>query len=290
MQTIGISAKITAPRALEFATRVAADLRKRGKDVCFDEATSGAIGDHAACVTKAGLGRASDLLITFGGDGTLLSIARHAPSNVPILGVNMGTLGFLTEIRVEEFPSVLERVLAGDYLVEPRVTFDVSVNGKNRDASVRYRVLNDATINKSALARIIEMKVNVAGLFVSTFRADGLIVATPTGSTAYNLSAGGPIIYPTMGAVVITPICPHMLTNRPIVLPDELDIEIGLVASGPDADRGEIYLTLDGQEGLPITHEDRVCVKKSSESVLLVQSPDKNYFDVLRNKLKWGEA
>src|SRR6202043_3613730 len=133
---------------------------------------------------------------------------------------NMGTLGFPTEVRAEVFPAVLEQVLDGDYSTSDRVAFDVSVDGRS------FRVLNDATINKSALARIVDIKVTVSGLFVSTFRADGLIVATPTGSTAYNLSAGGPIVYPTMGAIVITPICPHMLTNRPIVLPDTLDIEI----------------------------------------------------------------
>ena len=146
-------------------------------------------------------------------------------------------------------------------------------------------MLNDATINKSALARIVDMKVTVSGMFVSTFRADGLIVSTPTGSTAYNLSAGGPIVYPTMGAMIITPICPHMLTNRPIVLPDNLEIDIGIATPGQ-----EIFLTLDGQEGLPITERDRVRVRKSDQSVTLVQSPDKNYFDVLRNKLKWGES
>jgi NAD+ kinase len=146
-------------------------------------------------------------------------------------------------------------------------------------------VLNDAAINRSALSRIVEMRVEVAGLFVSNFRADGLIVATPTGSTAYNLSAGGPIIYPTMGAIVITPICPHMLTNRPIVLPDEMDIEIATVTPNP-----EIFLTLDGQEGMPLGQEDRVCVRKSDATIMLVQSPNKNYFDVLRTKLKWGEA
>lgn len=198
----------------------------------------------------------------------------------------MGTLGFLTEIKLEEFPSVLEQVLEGGYEVEPRVTFDVSVIGPKRDHQ-HYRVLNDATINKTALARIIEMKVTVAGMYVSSFRADGLIVSTPTGSTAYNLSAGGPIIYPTMHAVVLTPICPHMLTHRPIVLPDELDIEISLVAPGADQ---ETFLTLDGQEGFAIAHDDRVCVKKSDQRVLLVQSPNKDYFDVLRTKLKWGEA
>ncbi|HUP60843.1 MAG TPA: NAD(+)/NADH kinase [Thermoanaerobaculia bacterium] len=285
MRTIGIAAKSTPP-ALAYAERVAADLRARGLSVIFDDDTGREIGDAYEHTSKAELGRRCDLLITFGGDGTLLSVARHAPEHVPIVGVNMGTLGFLTEIRVEEFPHVLERVLEGNYFVEPRVTFKVSVSGPDRDPKKLYRVLNDVAINKSAVARIIEMRVSVAGLFVSTFRGDGLIVATPTGSTAYNLSAGGPIIYPTMGAVVITPICPHMLTNRPLVLPDELDIEIGLTT--PDAKN--VFLTLDGQEGFELTEHDRVCVRKSEERVLLVQSPDKNYFDVLRSKLKWGEG
>jgi len=284
IRRIGIAAKITSAEALQYARSVGDDLRERGLDVYFDEATAAVLEDAGSRFTKPGLSQESDLLITFGGDGTLLSVARHAPDHVPIMGVNMGTLGFLTEIRVEEFPSVLGRVLEGDYVSESRVAFDVTVNGPSSDGN-RYRVLNDATINKAALARIIEMKVNVAGVFVSTFRADGLIVATPTGSTAYNLSAGGPIVYPTMGAMIITPICPHMLTNRPIVLPDELDIEIGIVTSNQ-----EIVLTLDGQEGFTITGEDRVCIRKSDQRVLLVQSPGKNYFDVLRTKLKWGEA
>ena len=286
MRTIGLAAKNTSPAAVRYAQQVGNDLRGRGLQVVFDDETAQQLDSKFESTPKSELGKHSDLLITFGGDGTLLSVARHAPDHVPIVGVNMGTLGFLTEIRVEEFPTVLDRVLEGNYFVEPRVTFSVSVTGPGHDPSRRYRVLNDVAINKSAVARIIEMRVSVAGLFVSSFRGDGLIVATPTGSTAYNLSAGGPIIYPTMGAVVITPICPHMLTNRPIVLPDELDIEIGLAT--PDA--RDIYLTFDGQEGLPMTDKDRVCVRKSEERVLLVQSPEKNYFDVLRNKLKWGEG
>jgi len=286
MQSIGITAKVSSRPAIEFAQQVASDLGKRGFAVCYDDLTGAAIGDGARCYPKTEIGAHADLLITFGGDGTLLSVARHAPAHVPILGVNMGTLGFLTEVQVEEFPAMLERVLAGDFLLEPRVTFDVSVTGGDRE-ELRYRVLNDAAINKSALSRIIEMRVKVAGLFVSTFRADGLIVSTPTGSTAYNLSAGGPIIYPTMGAIVITPICPHMLTNRPIVLPDELDIEVAIL---PHSEDQEIYLTLDGQEGIALNERDRVCVRKSEHRVLLVQSAEKNYFDVLRTKLKWGEA
>jgi len=284
VKTIGIAAKITSDVALDYARKVGDDLRERGYDICFDFGTADKLNDRGPCVAKSDLGKRADLLITFGGDGTLLSVARSAPKDVPVLGVNMGTLGFLTEVTVEEFPSVLESVLAGKHSTEERVTFDVIVEGPQREKR-SYRVLNDATINKSALARIIEMRVTVSGQFVSTFRADGLVVSTPTGSTAYNLSAGGPIVYATMGAVVITPICPHMLTNRPIVLPDALEVEIGIVTKNQ-----EIFLTLDGQEGLPITEHDRVCVRKSDQGVLLVQSPNKNYFDVLRNKLKWGES
>ena len=284
MQTIGISAKVTSPTALDYAARVIADLRQRGLGVCLDYATADKLDDRGQCVSKGDLGKHSNLLITFGGDGTLLSVARHAPSDVPILGVNMGTLGFLTEVRVEEFPDTLEHVLAGDFYSEERIRFDVSVEGNGRDHR-SYRVLNDATINKSALARIVEMRVSVAGAFVSNFRADGLIVATPTGSTAYNLSAGGPIIYPTMSAIVITPICPHMLTNRPIVLPDELEVEVRIIAA-----HQEIFLTLDGQEGLPLTPDDCVRLRKSKMPIKLVRTGEKSYFDVLRAKLKWGEA
>lgn len=284
MKTVGIAAKITSEEAIEYARRVADDLRKRGYEICLDFGTADKLNDRGPCVSKADLGKRADLLITFGGDGTLLSVARTAPAGVPVLGVNMGTLGFLTEVAVEEFPAVLETVLSGKFSAEERVTFDVVVEGPQREKRT-YRVLNDATINKSALARIVEMRVTVSGQFVSTFRADGLVVSTPTGSTAYNLSAGGPIVYPTMGAIVITPICPHMLTNRPIVLPDTLEVEIGIVTKNQ-----EIFLTLDGQEGLPVTEHDRVCIRKSKQTVLLVQSPNKNYFDVLRNKLKWGET
>jgi NAD+ kinase len=284
VKNIGIAAKITSEEAIQYASRVAADLRKRGYDICLDFGTADKLLDRGPCVSKADLGKRADLLITFGGDGTLLSVARYAPKGVPVLGVNMGTLGFLTEVRVEEFPAVLESVLSGKFEAEDRVTFDVVVEGPEREKRT-YRVLNDATINKSALARIVDMKVTVSGFYVSTFRADGLIVATPTGSTAYNLSAGGPIVYPTMGAMIITPICPHMLSNRPLVLPDNLEVEIGIIAKNQ-----EIFLTLDGQEGLPIGERDRVLVRKSNQPVLLVQSPNKNYFDVLRSKLKWGES
>ena len=284
MHRVRIAAKITSRRALDAAQRTAVDLTARGYEVHFDHSTGMALkqkdGHH---YQKSELASSSDLLITFGGDGTLLSVARHAPEGVPIIGVNMGTLGFLTEIRADEFAAVLDSVLAGTFRAEARVAFDVVVH--SRSGSRNYRVLNDAVINKSALARIIEMRVTVGGRFVSTFRADGLIISTPTGSTAYNLSAGGPIIYPTMRAVVLTPICPHMLSNRPIVLPDEEEITVEIVTP-----RQEVFLTLDGQEGIPVSEKERVVIQKSAQQVNIVQSPNKNYFDVLRNKLKWGDG
>jgi NAD+ kinase len=284
MHRVGIAAKITSKRALEAAQRTAVDLTARGYEVFFDHSTGTALKrKDTHHFQKSELAVSSDLLITFGGDGTLLSVARHAPEGVPIIGVNMGTLGFLTEIRADEFAAVLDGVLAGKFRAEARVAFDVVVEGRNGPKN--YRVLNDAVINKSALARIIEIRVTVGGRFVSTFRADGLIIATPTGSTAYNLSAGGPIIYPTMRAVVLTPICPHMLSNRPIVLPDEEEIAIEIVTP-----RQEVFLTLDGQEGIPVTEKERVVITKSAQQVNIVQSPTKNYFDVLRNKLKWGDG
>ncbi|MHB0970080.1 MAG: NAD(+)/NADH kinase [Thermoanaerobaculia bacterium] len=285
MKRIGICAKHTSDEALAYAAGVARSLRERGFTIVLDVDTAAALRDDTSVtLPKPALAADADLLITFGGDGTLLSVARHAPGGVPVIGVNMGTLGFLTEIRLEEFPAVLEKVLDNDYLAESRLTLDVIVNGTGRDP-VLHRVLNDAVVNKSALARIVEMRISAAGRFVSTFRADGMIISTPTGSTAYNLSAGGPIIYPTMGAIVITPICPHMLSNRPIVLPDTCDVEIGL-----QEPHEEIYLTLDGQEGFPLTGDEKITIRRSKHDVRLVHSPDKNYFDVLRNKLKWGEG
>jgi NAD+ kinase len=284
MNSIGICAKIGSKRALEAAAETARAMRKRGIAVAFDLSTAHALHlDDAREFSKPDLGLNSDVLIVFGGDGTLLSVARYAPSHVPVIGVNMGTLGFITEIRAKEYAQVLHDVLDGNYTAEDRVTLDVAVSGINGD--LRYRVLNDAVINKGALARIATMTVDVGGKFVSTFRADGLIVATPTGSTAYNLSAGGPIIYPTMKAIVITPICPHMLTNRPIVLADDQPIDIKLVSPVR-----EVFLTLDGQEGIPLHGSERIHISKASSTIRIVQSPDKNYFDVLRSKLKWGEG
>ena len=280
---VGIASKPTR-RALERSTRTIEFLESRGHGICLDVDTAHALGrEGVTTLAKRELATSADLLITFGGDGTLLSVARHAPQEVPIIGVNMGTLGFLTEIRVEEFDGILEQFLEGQAVIEPRGALDVTIVEES-GREERHRVMNDAVVNKGALARIIEMWVETEESFITAFRADGVIISTPTGSTAYNLSAGGPVIYPTVEAVVVTPICPHMLTNRSIVLPDHMTVIIRL----KDA-REEVFLTLDGQEAISLETAVKVIVQKSAQTISLVQSPDKDYFRVLRQKLKWGE-
>lgn len=224
-----------------------------------------------------------DLILVLGGDGTMIATARlMGDREVPVLGVNFGGLGYLAEFRIEELYSALESILSGNYRLDQRVMLDVELlRGDLRVTS--NRVLNDVVINKSALARIIEIEASLNHQFVNSFRADGLIVSTPTGSTAYNLSAGGPVIYPSMNAVVITPICPFTLSNRPIVVPDDAVIELCLKTQ-----QEEVALTLDGQVGFPLNVEDRVVIRKSATTFNLVQPMNRNYFDVLRDKLRWG--
>ena len=224
-----------------------------------------------------------DLMLVLGGDGTMIATARTIGDHeVPVLGVNYGGLGYLAEFRIEELYSALESILAGNYRLDKRVMLEVEL--RRGDAPpLTSRVLNDVVINKSALARIIEIEAYLNRQYVNAFRADGLIVSTPTGSTAYNLSAGGPVIFPSMNAVVITPICPFTLSNRPIVVPDDAEIELLL-----KTENEEVALTLDGQVGLPLEVADRVVIRKSRTMFNLIQPSNRNYFDVLRDKLRWG--
>jgi NAD+ kinase len=213
----------------------------------------------------------------------MISTARLVGDReVLVLGVNYGSLGYLTDFRIEEMFPTLELIFDGNFDIDRRVMLDAE-HWRGSQKLGGGRVLNDVVINKSALARIIQIEVSLNNLFVNSFRSDGLIVSTPTGSTAYNLSAGGPIIYPSMNAVVLTPICPFTLTNRPIVVPDTAEIELKLL----DENEG-VVLTLDGQTGFPMEAGDRVVIRKSKMTFNLVQPPNRNYFDVLRNKLKWG--
>src|SRR6476620_1543691 len=225
----------------------------------------------------------ADLILVLGGDGTMIATSRlMANTEVPVLGVNYGGLGYLAEFRIEELYAALESILEGNYRLDRRVMLAVELV-RGDESVTRNRVLNDVVINKSALARIIEIEAYLNQQFVNAFRADGLIVSTPTGSTAYNLSAGGPVIFPSMNAVVITPICPFTLSNRPIVVPDDAVIELHL-----KTDQEDVSLTLDGQVGFPLKVADRVVIRKSQTTFNLVQPANRNYFDVLRDKLRWG--
>jgi NAD+ kinase len=234
-------------------------------------------------VTDEQFGSESDLIVVLGGDGTMISTARLVgDADVLVIGVNYGSLGYLTDFRIEEMFPAIEAIFRGEYEIDRRVML-YAEHWRGDEMIATGRVLNDVVINKAALARIIEIDVSLDGLAVNSFRADGLIVSTPTGSTAYNLSAGGPIIYPSMNAVVLTPICPFTLTNRPIVIPDTAIVELNL-----KNDNEGVVLTLDGQIGYTMKAADRVRIRKSPTTFNLVQPPNRNYFDVLRNKLKWG--
>jgi NAD+ kinase len=279
---IGVVAKAASREAVHTAHELAEWLRRRGLEVALDEAIlrAGRIGQDP----PLRIGEDYDLVVVLGGDGTLLSVARTLAGKVPILGVNLGNLGFLTEISRGELYPTLVQVLAGRFQTETRSLFDIDLRRQSGDtSSLRYRVLNDAVITKSALARIIELTLRVDGHLVARFRADGLIISTPTGSTAYNLSAGGPILSPLLGVAVLTPICPHALSLRPIVVPDSGAIEVTL-----ETPREEVYLTLDGQEGTSLSQGDTVSITRGKAAVKLIKVSERTFYDNLRGKLRWG--
>ena len=282
LQKIGIVSKVASRDAVHTAHELAEWLRRRGHEAFLDEATLRARGmdtEHAFDASGA-----YDLVVVLGGDGTLLSVARMVAAGTPILGVNLGNLGFLTEISRGELYPAMVQVLTGKFKTEERSLLDVEVrrNG-GTGAPLRFRVLNDAVITKSALARIIELTLMVDGHLVARYRSDGLIISTPTGSTAYNLSAGGPILNPLLPVSVLTPICPHALSLRPIVVPDTGRIEVTL-----ETQREEVYLTLDGQEGTSLGYRDTVCVTRSKATVRLAKVSERSFYDSLRGKLRWG--
>lgn len=279
---VGIIGKSHHPRLREVVTHLRARLRELGAEVVLDRSTLKA--KHVRSRRSSNLQAAGvQMIVVLGGDGTLLSVARLVhDKEIPLLGVNLGSLGFLTETALEELDHALGMIFKGRCFVEERIMLAVSVRRGARDVGP-YAVLNDAVFNKGALARMFEMETTVDGSPLTTFRADGLIVATPTGSTAYSMAAGGPIIYPDMEAIVITPICPHTLTNRSVVVPDRVTVEVRIRSTEED-----IHLTLDGQTGLAITSSDRVVIRKAVSRTLLVQVPGRSFFGILRQKLKWG--
>lgn len=289
MSTIGVLARPDLKEAGPTVAALVAWLSGKGVRVCLDDATAalGSASLGAGCLVASGRDLAGlvDALVVLGGDGTLLAASRLLEKPIPVLGVNFGSLGFLTEITLDDLYPALEGVLAGRYEHEDRRLLRAVVHRKGRP-DVTADVLNDVVITKAGPSRIIEVDVTVDGSFVSSFRADGIIVSSPTGSTAYNLAAGGPILHPTLPAVVITPICPHMLTNRPLVVSDESRVEVRLRA-GRDV---EVYAALDGQETFAFSDGDHVAVTGSPRRLKLVKAPGRDYYTVLRTKLKWGDA
>jgi len=259
-------------------------LHERKIEVLIDKETKNCIGPTVPAVDREVMAGKVDLVVVLGGDGTLLSAARALGSHkVPILAVNLGGLGFLTSVTLDQLYPMLEQVLAGQHRTGERMMLEAEVL-RSGTTSEHHTALNDAVANKGALARMLDFDVSVDNEHVGRYRADGLIVATPTGSTAYSLAAGGPIIHPGLDAFVITPICPHMLTNRPLVIPDTSRVEIDFAAA-----EGPVYLTLDGQIGIQMEPTDRLLIKKSANKVAFVRPPRKTYFEILRNKLRWGE-
>ena len=289
MNRIGIIAKKNKPETVTIAGHLVEWLRPKKVEVYIEEEMgellSQTLSQHDwKSIKREGIPADIEMIIVLGGDGTLLSVARQVwNKNIPILGVNLGGLGFLTEITLDELYPVLEKVLRNDFEINEREVLNAGVirNGKR---IAEFIVLNDAVINKGALARIIDLETTINGEYLSTFRSDGLIISTPTGSTAYNLSAGGPIVYPSLHTIIITPICPHTLTIRPIIIPD--DVKIRALLKSRDE---EVTLTLDGQQGFTLEFEDVVEVGKAEGRILLIKSPYRQYFELLREKLKWGE-
>ncbi|HXT51716.1 MAG TPA: NAD(+)/NADH kinase [Thermoanaerobaculia bacterium] len=276
---VGVVAKAASAEAMRTAAELDEWLVRRGIEVRLEEASlPGGVGGARAVLAGAEL----DLVVVLGGDGTLLSVARSLERTTPIIGVNMGSLGFLTEVNRGDLYPTLVRVLAGEFTLEERSLLSAEVQRSNGER-LRYRVLNDAVIAKTALSRIIELALVVDGNLVGNFRADGLIISTPTGSTAYNLSAGGPILYPQLPVAVITPICAHTLSLRPLVVPDTSRIEVTL-----HTELEEVYLTLDGQEGAELHHRDRVVIGRSDTVVHLIKAAGRSFYDSLRGKLRWG--
>lgn len=281
IRRVGIVAKTTSREAVRSAHELADWLERRDITVALEESVAGARA-RAFEGELYDSGEDYDLIVVLGGDGTLLAVGRAVQPGIPILGVNLGRLGFLTEIgRAELYPSLVE-ILAGRFELEERSLLEIAVVRAD-GGSASYRVFNDAVIAKSALSRIIELTLKADGGLVTTYRSDGLIISTPTGSTAYSLSAGGPIVNPLLPVILLTPICAHTFSLRPIVVPDTGLIEVTL-----ETQEAEVYLTLDGQEGTTLAYRDTVRLTRASNGVRLVRLSGRSFYDSLRGKMRWG--
>ncbi|MCH9649915.1 MAG: NAD(+)/NADH kinase [Deltaproteobacteria bacterium] len=280
LKRVAVVAKPGSREATRVAGELAEWLVRRELQVSLDETTLRAVGTKAMeAYDPAGR---YGLVVALGGDGTLLSVARGRVGAVPLLGVNLGNLGFLTEVRRSELYPTMVSILAGNYTLEERSLLQVDIY-RQAGSQTSFRAFNDAVIAKGTRSRIIDLNLTVDSRLVARYRADGLIVSTPTGSTAYNLSANGPILHPLLPVTVITPICPHTLSIRPLAVPDSSSIEVIL-----ETKREEVHLTVDGQEGTTIRYRDRIRVTRHANRVLLVKAHDRSFYDSLREKLRWG--
>ena len=280
IQKIGIFSKQKPDISRKVLLELSSWLRERNYDILMAPETAGIIGETSN-LNKEEIPSKADLIIVLGGDGTLLSVARLAhPFDVPILAVNLGSLGFLTEVSLPDMYGTLEQVLKGESVSERRMLLNACLQRKGNTLQNDF-ALNDVAINKNS-ARIVNLEVHVNGQYMTSYRADGLIIATPTGSTAYSLSAGGPIIHPSMNALLLSPICPFTLTNRPIVIPNQSTLQVKLITEE------EVQVTLDGQTGYSMFPDDVLEVKQGPTPVSLIQAKGKNYYQVLRQKLHWG--
>ena len=283
IKTAGIISKPNSTAAEEIVPKLIEWLRRRGIAVRIDDQTALYAGGVAG-MPRDEVPQSCDLVIVLGGDGTLLSAARAiGRREIPLFPVNLGGLGFLTAISIEDLYPELERALRGEHRIAKRKLMTTEVI-REGNVIASFDALNDAVLTKSSIARMIDLDTFVDEQFVCAYKADGLIISTPTGSTAYSLSAGGPIIFPSVPAICLTPICPHMLTNRPVLVPETSVIRVA--SRGPDE---SVYLTIDGQVGTPMREHDTVVCHSSHHSLLLIRPPRMMFFDVLRQKLKWGE-
>jgi NAD+ kinase len=282
VRKIGIIFKRQDARVRDIAGEIIPWLQSRGVEVFVDKAAADQCPDSACFTPPEELVGKVEIVCVFGGDGTLLYAARLiGAKGVPILGINLGSLGFLTEVKLDQMHAAFEGLLSGEYRLEERVLLNVEVV-RNDNVIAQYRALNDAVINKGALARIIDLEVSVNSQPVLFTRADGLIISTPTGSTAYSLAAGGPILYPTLDAFIITPICPHALANRPVVISDRDTVGVCL-RHGAD-----VMLTVDGQVGMPLQPQDHLSVHRAQSTLKLALPFGGAFFKLLREKLRWG--
>jgi NAD+ kinase len=281
IKAVGLVVKRERPEAINIARTLTRFLRTRHKTPLADPDTATKIGADA--VERHLLADRADLIVVLGGDGTLLGVARLVASRgIPILGVNLGGLGFLTEVSINEARAALDRVLSGDYQVDRRIMLEAVLERASEEIAQSFQAFNDVVVSKGPLGRMLQLDVFANRTAFCSYRADGLIVATPTGSTAYALAAGGPIVYPTLGAIVLAPICPHTLSNRPVVLPDSYEIEIHVKA--PDHDT---TVTVDGQESAQLGPADIIRIHRARHVVSLIRSAHP-YFEIWRDKLHWG--